>query len=166
MPPRNRFLPGLASAACTLGLALGPVGCTDDETGRGEATDEVADDSAADAFELQVGDCLGGGPAVTGEVSEVPVVPCDQPHDSEVFHGHTIDGDVMPDPTAMEVIVAEQCYGANFQTFVGLPHEQSTLQIGWAEPTTASWNEGDRQLLCIVTDPAGGVTGSLQGAAR
>ena len=35
--------------------------------------------------------------AATGEVSEVPVVPCTEPHDSEVYFSYTIpDADTFP----------------------------------------------------------------------
>ena len=72
---------------------------------------------------------------------------------------------MLPDAGQMQSIVDEQCLGA-FEGFVGLPYEQFALEVTWLEPTAESWDAGDRELLCIVADPAGGVTGSLEGAAR
>ncbi|HEY6414866.1 MAG TPA: septum formation family protein [Acidimicrobiales bacterium] len=166
MPVRNRTLSllGLAVLAIAVAGGLGACGSDSDEPARDEDTDEVTEAGDADVFEMAVGDCLVDQ-SLTGEVTEVPVVPCDQPHASEIFYSHIIDGDTLPDPTAMEAIVDEQCVG-NFEGFVGMPYEQSVLEVTWLEPTAGSWDAGDRELLCMVADPAGDVTGSLAGVAR
>ena len=102
---------------------------------------------------------------MTGEVEQVPVVPCSEPHASELFHSYQIPATTLPTAAEMEAIVGEQCVG-NFETFVGLAYEQSTLDVTWMEPKSGSWDDGDRELLCLVYDPAGDVTGSLAGVAR
>lgn len=163
---RNRSLHVFASAAGAAVLAVGLGACSDDAPERDETTNEITEAGDADVFQMQVGDCLTDGSSAVGEVSEVPVAPCDQPHDSEVFYSHIIDAAEFPGAAELEAIATEQCFGPNFQTFVGLPYEQSALEVTWLEPTAESWAQGDREMLCIVADPAGGVTGSLQGAAR
>ena len=152
-------------AAAVAGL-LGLVACGDDSgPDRDETTNEISEAGDAGVFDITVGDCLPDPNAATGEVQEVPVVPCSEPHGSEVYLSHIIDGDELPDATEMEAIVNEQCIG-NFESFIGLPYEQSALQVTWLEPTAGSWEAGDRELLCIASDPAGGVAGSLSGVAR
>jgi hypothetical protein len=165
-------LPIRQRSARALGALLGgalvvTLGACGDDSGpdRDESTNEISEAGDADVFEIAVGDCLPDPNAATGEVQEVPVVPCDEPHASEVYFSHIIEGDELPDATAMEAIVNEQCMG-NFESFIGLPFDQSALQVTWLQPTDGSWDAGDRELLCIVSDPAGGVTGSLSGAAR
>ncbi|HET9609424.1 MAG TPA: septum formation family protein [Acidimicrobiales bacterium] len=164
MPARNRTLPSLASALVAGLLIAGLAACGSDEPERDESTNEITEAGDADVFSMQVGDCLTDQSA-TGEVTEVPVVPCSEPHASEIFVSHVIEADELPDATEMQGIVQEQCLGA-FEGFVGMPYEQSVLEVTWLEPTAGSWDAGDRELLCIVQDPAGDVTGSLQGAAR
>jgi hypothetical protein len=151
---------GIVAAAGALVLGLGA--CSD-EPDRDESG-VITEEGDADVFTLQVGDCMSDQAGATGEVTDVPVVPCEEPHDSEIYYAYTVpDADAFPG-TFQEHVDA-QCL-PQFQTFVGLPYEQSALELTWLEPTIESWNEGDRELLCIVADPAGGVTGSLQGAAR
>lgn len=141
-------------------LIAGFAACSDDPE-RDETTGEFTESGEADVFNIQVGDCFDD--AGTGEVSELPVVPCDQPHNNEVFHSYTIPGDTFPgDFTA---VAEEQCNPA-FQSFVGVDYNSSALYMTTLEPTSGSWAEGDRELLCIIYDPAGPVTGTLQGANR
>lgn len=165
MSIQNRSARALVAAALAGLVAVGLGACSDDEPERDETTGEITEAGDADVFSIKVGDCVTDEAASQGEVQDVPVVPCDQPHASEVYLSYMIDTADLPDPATMESIVTEQCLG-NFESFVGLPFEQSTLEVTYLEPTAGSWDQGDRELLCMVYDPAGDVTGTLQGAAR
>jgi hypothetical protein len=163
----SRALSALAVTALGSLLTAGLGACSGDdepEAQRDESTNEVSEAGQSDVFEMKVGDCLSGD-APTGEVASVPVVPCAEAHDSEIFFSYTIPDGEFPTTEAMSAITDEQCLGA-FESFVGLPYDQSVLEVTTLEPTSESWAQGDRELLCIVVDPAGGVTGSLAGAAR
>jgi Septum formation len=152
----------LLGSAAIAGLLVVGLGACSDEPERDEsgAVTEGGDESV---FEVAVGDCMNYGSS-TGEVAELPVVPCTQPHDSEVYHIYNVPGDDFPGDFTQ--ITQEQC-GPAFQQFVGVPAEQSTLQATTLEPTLETWTQADdRELVCIVMDPAGNLTGSLQGAAR
>lgn len=151
-------------------LVIGGLGaCSDDDdgdTGQDGSADTTgaAGEEEASVFDIAVGDCLTDDPA-GGSVEEVPVVPCDQPHTSEVYFSYTIEEESFPGTDGMDRITQEQCMPA-FQSFVGLPYETSQIEVTTLAPTAESWEQGDRELLCMVVDPAGQVTGSLQGANR
>jgi hypothetical protein len=165
VPIRPRSLRALGAAAAGLAL-VGLAACgSDDEPDRDETTNEITEAGDADVFSIAVGDCLTDDVGTAGEVSEVPVVPCAEPHASEVFHSYQIPAETLPSTTEMQTIVEEQCIG-NFEAFVGMAYDTSALDITWLEPTSGSWDGGDRELLCMVFDPAGDVTGSLAGVAR
>jgi Septum formation len=151
------------TSAAVSGLLVAGLGACSDDPERDETTGEFSESGEADVFDIAVGDCLSD--AVTGDVTEVPVTPCDQPHDSEVFFSYTMEDGPFPGPEGMSAATQEQCLPA-FQSFVGRPYEQSALDVTTIEPTSQSWSEGDRELLCLVIDPAGPVTGSLEGANR
>ncbi len=144
----------------------------DDETSTEDTTEDTSDDTTddttgpedADVFSLEVGDCLNEDTAGS-EVGEVPLVPCEESHVSEIYYSHMIDTPDLPDSTEMEGIVTDVCL-AEFESFVGMPYEESVLEVTWLEPTQGSWESGDRELLCMVVDPSGPVTGSLAGANR
>ncbi len=186
--PSTGLIVGLVAAAVILivGLVVVLGGGDDDDTATDQTTttadttedttpDTTADTTPetteatgpedADVFTLQVGDCLVDQTA-DAEVEEVPVVPCDQPHAQEIYYSHIIDADALPDETEMQTIVGDACI-VQFETFVGLPYDDSVLDVTWLEPTQGSWDSGDRELLCMVIDPStDSVTGTLAGANR
>jgi hypothetical protein len=124
-----------------------------------------ADPQPTTVFALSVGDCVTDEAGAEGEVESVTIVDCGQPHELEVFHRHDIEGESLPDATGIDTLVREQCLPA-FEQFVGLDLDSSALDVHYFSPTSDSWDAGDRELLCLVTDPSGPVTGSLEGANR
>ena len=170
--PNRRSMTTALGGALLLALTLAAGACGDDGddesspfTTDGESTETTAAEAEDETvFALAVGDCLASDPSGE-EVSEVPTIDCAQPHDSEVFHTATIDGDELPSAAEIEVVVQEECLAA-FEGFVGMAYEESALEVTWLEPTPESWDQGDRELVCMVVDPAGQTTGSLQGASR
>lgn len=131
---------------------------TRDETGT------IVDGGTTDVFALQVGDCIVSSVG-SDEVVEVPTVPCAEPHDAEVYAELTLaDGDY-PGEDAIFAQGDDGCSDA-FTGFVGQSAESSTLDFTYYYPTAASWAQGDRLITCIIDDPTGQTTGSLEGAAR
>jgi Septum formation len=157
-----------ATRALLLALALAAGTCGDDDDddagGGDESTTTSPEAEEETVFAVGVGDCLATDP--TGEqVSQVPTVDCEEPHTSEAFHTTTIEGEALPSSADMEQLVQDECL-AEFESFVGMPYDQSALEVLWLEPTAESWDQGDHELVCLVTDPAGQTTGSLEGANR
>ena len=145
----------LALAGCSLLGNLGGGSTPEETTGAGDP---------ADVFTIKVGDCLNDGSA-TGEVSEVPTVDCAEPHDSEAYASIIIDDGDFPGDEALVAQAEAEC-GAAFSDFVGIDFESSSLSYAYYYPTESSWASGDREILCLIVDPAGQTTGSLQGTAK
>lgn len=120
--------------------------------------------SPADVFTLAVGDCFNDE-GQEDEVSEVPIVDCAQPHDNEIFHVFDLeDGDYPGDDAIFDAAIA-QCDAA-FETFAGVPYEESALDWDPFYPTEESWEQADdREVACYIYDPDSQVTGTLEGAA-
>jgi Septum formation/Protein of unknown function (DUF2510) len=136
---------------------------TSSDTTEDTSSDTTADSETTDVFAIGVGDCLTDESSVEGDVTDVQTIACDQPHAREVYHSYIIEADELPGQTEMESIVEEQCLSA-FDTFVGMPYADSKYDITYLPPTDESWSAGDRELLCLIFDPAGNTTGSLQGS--
>jgi len=128
----------------------------------GKITEQVDN---ADVFSLRVGDCLNSAALTAEELTSIPVVPCDLAHDDEVFHSLTLDEAAYPGDDEIARIADVACRSP-FREFVGVSFDQSALDFWPMTPTSSSWANGDREVLCIAFDPAGKVTGSLAGAAR
>ena len=122
---------------------------------------------SGNVFDLAVGDCFDDGDMVLGDVqelSDVPLVECDQPHDNEVYAVVTIGGERFPGDVAVHDQADDVCLGA-FEGFVGFDYETSVLDFGWLVPTEETWAAGDRVVACFVYRmDLEKVSGSLQGA--
>ncbi len=170
---RRRSARLLAVCALTLGLLGGATGCSllnqlvpgsapvrDAETGQ-----ITEGNTNAEVFSIRVGDCLNTDDTMSGEISSVPVVPCDQPHADEVFLAYDLEDAEFPGTDEVANAAYERC-AMEFEAFVGIPYAESVLDVWPMYPTLNSWNDGDREVLCVVYDPAARTIGSLAGAAR
>ena len=107
-------------------------------------------DSGAFLSDLSVGDCFQT-PAEL-EVATVEVVSCDEAHDEEIYATkqlpHPTDK-TYPGLLAIDEAAFETCFD-DFQPYVGAPYETSMLDILWFAPTSQSWADGDRLVVCSV----------------
>lgn len=132
----------------------------DDESG------EIVEAAEADAFAIRIGDCLNYGDSEATEVETVATVPCGEPHDTEVYAAMDVAGDEFPGMDELELQADEFC-AAEFTTFVGTDPAVSEIFFSYFTPTEMSWNQiDDREILCMVVDLEGGVTGTMGGSNR
>ena len=160
----------LATAALTLGAALSGCSAISSVFGSGDAQrDEeghVTEGKEIDIFSLKVGDCLTEAAVTGGETNTAPVVPCGEAHPFEVYAEFDLDDGDFPGTDAIEAPAMEFCE-TEFEKFVGVAYNDSTLDYTWFEPTAESWSADDRLVQCIIGDPEDAeITGSLKGAAR
>ncbi len=136
----------------------------EEDTPAEEGETEAPEGESQNVFDVGLGDCISSFNAEE-QVEELTVIPCEEEHDQEVFAVFEVpDGD-FPGGEAFQTQVETDCVG-EFMTFVGMDYNESVLDIQWLEPTEESWAQGDRELVCTVYDPAGPVTGTLEGANR
>lgn len=121
-----------------------------------------------------VGDCLNiadlqeqlGG-ADSGEVMEIPTVDCGEEHDAEVLLAYELADGPAPEQELIDGVVDSQCM-PQFRTYLGVAYEQSQrFDMFTLYPTPDSWEQGDREVLCIIHTMDGSTaTGSFEGAER
>lgn len=133
------------------GLGLSIAACTDeaiqDETTRDDGG-EVVEGGEVGSLSLKVGDCLAE--EAEGEILSVPVVPCSEPHDSELFHSFDIPGDVFPGEDEVREIATDTCI-AEFDAFIGMAYADSLWDITAVFPTESTWDDlDDREVICGV----------------
>jgi len=152
----------LVASGCgaILGEAFGPADAQRDEPGG-----EITAASDADVFSLQVGDCFSAADTATSEVSEVPVVPCDEPHDAEIYAETTLPAGDFPGDDEVLRLADEYCLAA-YEAFVGVAADESE-HVAWPfTPTQDGWEvQGDRVVQCVVDTMGTEITGSLAGTA-
>lgn len=143
----GRLLLGLVTVAAL-------AGCSGDDEIR-DADGTVVNAGQISVFELEVGDCLDPGGDVSGEISDVPIVPCDQPHTQEVFGVVTHPDDDYPGATEVAAYADGACL-TEMQESLGLSLDDG-LFFSYMLPTFDGWNAegevGDRQIVCVLVFP-------------
>jgi hypothetical protein len=137
-----------------------------DRTG-GEPTETSASPSASgtsvSAFRVEVGDCLVDTVDTVDTVGGVDTVPCDQEHGSEVYATFDLE-DVSEYPG--DKTVGDLAFAGceeRFAEFVGVDHVDSRLELYTFQPSESTWTTlDDREVVCVVHDPAGTMTGSAR----
>jgi hypothetical protein len=150
----------LALSGCSVieGVLPKPAETRDPQSG------EIVGGGSTDVFTLQVGDCLNND-TLADEITEVPTVPCSTAHQYEVYADFELDGDRWPGDEEVTEQADAGCM-ARFESFVGVPFEESSLDFSFYWPTEESWiQQDDRLVSCLIYDTTD-ATGSLGGSAR
>ena len=102
-----------------------------------------------------VGECVDALVPDGEEVSDLPTTSCDGEHLGEVVGTVTVpEADTWPGQAAHEAQAGAECPPA-FAAYVGRSYDESRLEMSYLYPTEASWAGGDRQIVCVVFEPAG-----------
>jgi hypothetical protein len=148
-------------------IALGAYGYTSMTSADRDGSGAIVSGGSLGAFSIRVGDCFDDTSASFAEgvteVTSLPAVPCNEPHDNEVFAVFDIQQSSFPQGDAMESIAYDTCLD-RFESFVGRDYETSALDVLSLYPTEASWTQqGDREVVCAVYDME---ANKLEGSAK
>lgn len=165
MSTRNTVKGAFAALTAAV-LAAGLTGCLQlgPEAPQRGPDGQVTEPMTISVFDLQVGDCIDD--EGTGELGDIRIVPCSMPHQDEVYHEFRLaDGD-FPGDEVLEEAFLDECVSA-FERFIGSSVQDTELRAYPMTPTAQSWAErDDRVMQCVVYDPEGPTTGSLQNSKR
>jgi len=165
------FLAGCGgTAADEPAEAAAPTGTTTTEPAASASAETV------DTFAVEVGDCIvypkeqqremEQATEATEAPMEIETVPCEEPHDSEVYAVFDLpDGD-FPGEEEVTAAADDGCFN-EFEPFVGNSYDNSVLDIEYFFPSQESWSfDGDRQVVCMVYHLEGEpLVGSAKGSA-
>ena len=162
--PLATRLAGRLGVLGVLGLVL--AGCGDGQGAKDaaavrDAQGVVVSAGAWSVFDLRPGDCIGDVADLEGDTADVPLVPCDLPHQQEIFAVVRHPDDAYPGAGAVASFADRSCLSA-LDTDLGLTIDDG-VAFSYLLPTLEGWNRsGDRTIVCVlVFDPALGVTGSF-----
>ena len=129
-----------------------------------DSSGAIVGEGTVDAFEIRVGDCFDDGSSLE-EISSLPGVPCAEPHDNEAYAVFDVTISDYPEGDGMQTLAFNSCL-ERFQPWVGKDYETSSLDIFVMYPTTESWRQNDREIVCAVFDvDANKLVGSMKGRA-
>lgn len=162
---RDQTSTAAAPTTATTSETTAPTDDPSSPTPTGTATGTGTTEPTTVDVSLEVGECTDDAEILdSGEITEDSVVDCGQPHVAEAYAAFEPAQGAFPGEDEVVRQADEGCT-REFETFVGLGYNESALEVLYYYPNAVSWDL-DRTVVCVVTDPAGEVTGSLRGAAR
>ena len=125
---------------------------------------EITAAGSVGAFEVRIGDCFNDEAFENTEISDIPAVPCSEPHDNEVYAAFDITGE-WPGAERVEELAYEGCL-ERFSAAIGKGYEDSVIDYTTIYPTEGSWKQrDDREVLCVGYHmEAEKLTGSIRGS--
>lgn len=108
------------------------------------------------AFDLEAGDCFKIPDS--DEIGDVQRSPCNEAHSAEVFLvANFPDQDTFPGDAAFGAWIEENCGGQAFQDYTGTAYDpEGEIEYTAFFPTQEGWDDGDREMTCILMPAAGG----------
>ncbi len=177
------------AAGCSKDASGSSVGTTTSTTAVPVETTTTLEPSKAEGKEFFVygpveGDCIdlrtnADGDAVTtqptpgtdatpqGSAQIILRLDCSLPHQYEVISvvEAGLPGDPRPGVEQLTTAAKRLCPPA-FETYLGIPYQNSALEVGWVFPSEDQRNSGNQQIGCLAFDPLGKLVGSVRGTAR
>jgi hypothetical protein len=142
--------------------------CNDDSKGPARSSSgRITHAAKVSVFELKPADCLDPPPDLTGEIDNIQVVPCSQPHTQEVFATVASTSAAYPGAEALATEGSGACMGAMQAPGLGLSPDDGYF-VSYLLPSFDGWNkDNDRTIVCVFVFPQQGeVTGSVVEQAR
>lgn len=141
-----RATAGLAALAFVGGLA----GCSSEPERNEEG--EIEEEGELSAFNIEEGDCVNDIADLTGTVSSVPVVPCDEEHGAEVFGVFDLPDGEFPAASISED-ASTGCF-EQYSEYYGV-EATGTENVQILQPTQETWDQvDDREVVCILVGDA------------
>ena len=147
---------------CVVVATLSLTGCMAGAAPR-DTAGQVTASASVDAFQVKVGDCTGS--LKEGDVSDLQVIPCADPHFYEAYANTQLTDSAYPGESAVIKQASKFCT-AEFKSFIGLATKDSGYDMFYMYPVEQSWATGDREVLCLAGSDKGKLAGSLKGSEK
>lgn len=141
----------LIVAAVVLAFASGSVSV---QSGAQPGSDDVAPTS------LQAGQCITSLTETTN-LTSVPIVPCTEPHQGEVFAVFDLPEGAYPGETQLAEQVTTRC-SEELAAYAPTAAQDGSVRLFYIYPLERNWADGDRETVCIAVSPSP-TTGSIRG---
>lgn len=102
-----------------------------------------------------------------GEIFEFVTVDCSEPHDAQFVGKFELDHPEFPGEDTIHAEAEAGC-AERFESFVGVPEEESELVFDYFAPDQELWDDAnDREVLCVAFLVDGSTTTeSFEGSGR
>lgn len=138
--------------------------CSDDAPSRGE-DGRLTSAGELSVFDLRSGDCLILDETLEPTNETLPVVPCEDEHQAEVYALVDVDDiDAYPGERELANRAEHECI-REFPDYVGVDLVDSELFYTYMIPSIRSWqDDDDRTVVCIAMAAGRPLEGSVEGS--
>lgn len=132
---------------------------------------QSGDDGPQKVTDAQVGWCFLAPTEQKPLVTELEKVDCAEPHGQEAYDLPTYApkagaaADVYPGEEALTTFADGACAKA-FGEYVGISYLDSDYYFTYLLPSPRSWDQDDREALCLITTTGKALVGSVKGTAK
>jgi hypothetical protein len=148
----------LALAGCTAAVTPTPSDSPEESSAVASASP-----TAPGAAQLAVGDCTGDVDLSGASITDVPTVPCGEPHFYEVHALVPVTGDIYPGAETLASEAKTAC-SASFTSYVGVAQPYSRYGSAYLAADEAAWAAPENRVItCLVGSADGGLVGSAKG---
>lgn len=132
----------------------------EDKTTRGE-DGAIVESGGLGAYVIRVGDCVQMPDGGEEQVTSVEGVPCETPHDAQVFAEFDLSASGgFPGQAEIENQAFEGC-ASRWEAALGRFDSAANLDLTFFTPTDQSWSQDDREVSCfVITADGTPLTGS------
>ncbi len=110
---------------------------------------------ATPVYDIEPGQCFLGPDEVKAQIKDLEEVACDEAHDREAYAVVTYEApegkssDQFPGDEELTRFAQGAC-AAEFKTYVGVDYADSQYFFTYLLPSPRSWEDDDREVLCLV----------------
>lgn len=125
------------------------------------------DGEGTSVFDAEPGMCFHALTEVEAQVDDLDEVACTEQHALEAFAlvSYAEDDDTFPGADDLSAFADGHC-AREFRDYVGVDYLDSSLYFTYLLPSPRSWEENDREVLCLVTTAGEPLTESVKGSER
>ena len=127
-----------------------------------DSSGQVVDGGWVLVNSIRVGDCLLKEPGASAQLT-VQVVPCGESHREEAYANFDLAGGEFPGQAEVDRLAEGGCY-SRFTAYVGVPPEESELEVVYLRPLEDTWG-ADTGVTCLVSEGKPGI-GSLKNSKQ
>lgn len=129
------------------------------------------EEDTTSVFDAAPGMCFRAPDQVEAQIDDLDEVPCSEPHEQEAYAlvefrpADGQDGDAFPGDDALAAFADGAC-AQEFRDYVGVDYLDSELFFTYLLPSPRSWEQDDRDILCLVTTTGDPLDESVEGSKR
>jgi len=147
---RGLAIAGLILSGVWLVIIIAAIAIGLNATPQRSASGQVTQPGVTSVYSLRTGDCLQNPGARLGIIT-VRVVPCNQPHNAQVFAVLAVPGSSYPGTAALQHQAATGCH-ARIAGSIDRSQVTNSMTLQYLYPESQSWSAGHRSITCLVVD--------------